>query len=666
MSFRRHIHQLLLEKDNRPKILKMGLSQEVADYLHQIHDKYSLWFADKLKKMPAFMSSRNQLQYIHNMQTAITGILDWIRNTPNIQINNYSWDQALSAEKEYHDGLKVSDLNLEENTIIKKYDDGFYWVDLESTSDNDEASAMGHCATTHKGETLYSLRAYNKATKNIEPFITISVSPDEGQWHQCKGKRNSKPKKEYYRYIADILIHKNIFRYKSEYDSGNDFGPRDFLEYVEENEDTIPNADEITNKIKEDLIDHSDFEKILTKYDFVHFDIQLDDDSDSGVYITPSFHTEIKRSYTDLPFELMELKNEDALSYFLNAIDVHMTNVEVEDTNDGISIRGDIEDSDNSFTLDEDGLNSFRQSCEYYKGLDNKFEIKSFIEDHLEKILILDGCIEDELGNFEEKVRDELGSDFTVVRDKKSLDLNITSDPITVNITKNQYASSSLFRSNYQEGVIIKSPKYIKEEPGYKPVQHADLMIYSLFWNFIKNNVLQIKSQNFRTVYNGTRREFSFKFHFDFDEQYDMNWQFSDLEKISTHRNMIKKSYNKFEDEVIIPFLENAEKIDLDNITTRIVSTYGHTLTLQAFNKGIYIGMITGVNRQKDNDELPDPKSLKENIKAYLEENNITGDYPPLDEEYVMHWLRTNIPHQMSFAGFMENYLGYRQGSKIR
>jgi hypothetical protein len=90
MNFRQHF-SLLLEKDNRPKILKMGLSQEVADYLHQIHDKYSLWLADKFNKMPGFVSSRDQIQWIRNREIAITGILDWIRNTPNIQINNYSW-----------------------------------------------------------------------------------------------------------------------------------------------------------------------------------------------------------------------------------------------------------------------------------------------------------------------------------------------------------------------------------------------------------------------------------------------------------------------------------------------------------------------------------------------------------------------------------------------
>ena len=53
--------QLLLEKDHRQKIIKIGLPTEVADYLHNLNDKYSLWFADKINKMPMFQMSRNKL-----------------------------------------------------------------------------------------------------------------------------------------------------------------------------------------------------------------------------------------------------------------------------------------------------------------------------------------------------------------------------------------------------------------------------------------------------------------------------------------------------------------------------------------------------------------------------------------------------------------------------
>lgn len=35
---------LILEKDHRENIKKIGIPEDVADYLHQLNDKYSIWF----------------------------------------------------------------------------------------------------------------------------------------------------------------------------------------------------------------------------------------------------------------------------------------------------------------------------------------------------------------------------------------------------------------------------------------------------------------------------------------------------------------------------------------------------------------------------------------------------------------------------------------------
>ena len=227
MTFK-EVYSILLEKDFRSKILALRMPQDVADYLHGMNDKYSFWFADQINKMPEYQAARNKEMFVHSLQTEMQGILDWIRGgVQNLSLKDYDWNTAIASADEYHKKLSVTNSERETNTILKEYPSGFYWVDLESQLDSCEASAMGHCGRTSKGDTLYSLRKYNIIEDNIESFITIAVSPDKGIWFQCKGRNNSKPKKEYYSYIADILVSKNILKFKTEHDSKNDFKPKD-------------------------------------------------------------------------------------------------------------------------------------------------------------------------------------------------------------------------------------------------------------------------------------------------------------------------------------------------------------------------------------------------------------------------------------------------------
>jgi hypothetical protein len=662
MNFKTFFNQIILEKDNRPKILKMGISQEVADYLHGIHDKYSLWFADKFNKMPGFVNARNQVQFVRNSQTQITGILDWIRNTPNIQINNFSWEQASEAEKQYHDSLQVSsDLNLETNKIIQKYDDGFYWVDLESCSDRSEASAMGHCATTSKGDTLYSLRAYNKATKNIEPFITISVSPGKGEWHQCKGKKNSKPKKQYWRYIADILIKNNIFKYVSEYDSGNDFGPHEFIEYVEENSNSIPDADEIVEKIKEGSVSYGDFVKILKEFspDFKYYEMRLDNDgdSDNSVYVLYSFGITISEEETNLPIHCLDLENKDAQKYFYDVIDAHLSDSTVKNTDESIAIYGNIED-DSSYSLDEEGLASFKGQCQYYSERNKDFDKEAFLEDHLPKILVLDGCMEHDLGDFIDKVEVDLSKIFKVRKHPKTLDVEITSGGIRSYIPKPSYSSDSILRRSGSNTLVFKSPKQLIDEAGFKYQRHADLLLYTVFWHFIKNNVLQIATDTFRTILDTDGKEFKFKFFYEWEnEKYNFEKEYDTLSLIENKFDNIASYFHKFETEVVTPFIMNKKPLDINAFIVKKdeLTDGGRKTILSVYDpEELYIGRI-----EADSDE--DRESINIEIAELAKRRDITGKYHKLNIDKVDKWLSDNIPHQMSFKGFFENYLNSKQ-----
>lgn len=655
MDFKQYYLQVLLEKDNRPKIIKMGIPQDVADYLHNLHDKYSLWFADKINKMPEYQNARQKLNFVHLLQTQMQGILDWIRNTPNILINNYTWEQALNAAQEYHDNLQVSELELEDNNILKKYDDGFYWVDLESTSDKCEANAMGHCATTGKGETLYSLRVYNKATKNIEPFITISVSPEKGQWHQCKGKKNSKPKKEYWKYIADILIQQNIFKYVSEYDSSNDFRPEEFISYLEENSDTIPNADEIIEKITENKIGHRDFEKILNKYNFKHYGIYLDDTDE--IYANYSFYLKIKFEDTDLPINCLDFKNKEAKDYFSNIIDVSISDLDTEEDEEGILIYVNVEDEENSFNSDEIGLSSFDGQCRYYQDKDEAFDYDEFLKEHLIKILTLDGCIENPIGDFEDAIKENLSDVFSIKTNPKTLDLQVSSTDIKTNMGRPDFASSSIFRKGqYYDSFIIKSPSELKAEPGYGEIINGDLMCYSMFWTFIKNNMLQIATPAMRISYDTARRTYKFKFFYEWeDEQVDYEKEYKILEKINDEYKTIEKYFNLFEENVVKPYLDAKEELSMDKITVTPVNShsYGYMQGIQIYYDDQYVA-TTSVKRNDEN--VVDKDALRTAIQQEIDRDGLTGNYKPLNTDAVKQWLIDHIPHQMTFKGFYETF----------
>ena len=75
MNYKEYL--LLLEKDHRKNIIKMGHSEEVADFLHNLNDKYSIWFADKINKMPEYQNSNNKLNFVIRLRDQMQSIIDY-------------------------------------------------------------------------------------------------------------------------------------------------------------------------------------------------------------------------------------------------------------------------------------------------------------------------------------------------------------------------------------------------------------------------------------------------------------------------------------------------------------------------------------------------------------------------------------------------------------
>lgn len=168
------------------------------------------------------------------------GIIDWVCSPLRDQSERIDWNNATYQELEnkqraWHEELKSRQSRIvEENgNIIKKYDDGFYWVDLESNCDEEEGGAMGHCGTTSV-DTLYSLRG-----PDMQPHVTVALTWDsddeDNSWvtvYQIKGKGNTKPVEKYHKYIVDLYMDDeiNIQTYKPEYEAWDDFNVFDLTD----------------------------------------------------------------------------------------------------------------------------------------------------------------------------------------------------------------------------------------------------------------------------------------------------------------------------------------------------------------------------------------------------------------------------------------------------
>lgn len=235
---------LLEEKDNRDKIMKVfGVNQKWADEFHSISPKQSIWVADTFinkmvseakvhngilgKRLPPDIRDFNDVKKwvvnLMNSDSSFLGkwaigysqyynaIFDWYRNvnTGSLNLKSYDFDQAKEASEEWHESLtsQKSENYIENNEIVIDYRDGngigYYWANLNSSYSKEESDRMGHCGNK-TDTTLFSLRKIDN-NGDGESFITLARQPD-GVVSEIHGKKNSKPKASYRKYIIDFLL----------------------------------------------------------------------------------------------------------------------------------------------------------------------------------------------------------------------------------------------------------------------------------------------------------------------------------------------------------------------------------------------------------------------------------------------------------------------------
>lgn len=152
-----------------------------------------------------------------NILNEFNQIRDWSLATNTI-VKNMTWEDAVNKAEEWHQSLKANGgkIGNEKGYVKFRYDDGYYWIDLQTCKDKDEADSMGHCGVVQDGNVLYSLR------KNKIPHITLEYNPKNKHIIQCRGRANSKPKEKYHTYIVDFIIRNLVTSVKTPTYRSND------------------------------------------------------------------------------------------------------------------------------------------------------------------------------------------------------------------------------------------------------------------------------------------------------------------------------------------------------------------------------------------------------------------------------------------------------------
>ena len=259
MNFKNLLSELLVEANKRDVLItKLGLSEKNADVISKICGPFSVFIANKIIDIvqKQIIKDRNRdftrqetVEYlnggytIQTSKTQLTTIMDWVRTGLNGNVKpyqNFTYDQLVQAAKKWHDELGVGngEINyVEEDEILLDYRDegiGFYWVNLNTNTSDEECDRMGHCGRTSSDNTIYSLREvkrFNEKYTINKSHLTAAIGNRDGIVYQMKGPKNSKPQEKFYPYIIDLLLKdEHIKGFGSEYNSNDDFSLGDLPE----------------------------------------------------------------------------------------------------------------------------------------------------------------------------------------------------------------------------------------------------------------------------------------------------------------------------------------------------------------------------------------------------------------------------------------------------
>lgn len=229
------VRNLITEASKKDVLInKIGLDPEIAEWFDRtcgglaviMFKKWMKRFLDTISQYQEGTTEKDVIVQINKLKNIpssdrqrIQSIMDWVRVGLNGRLNQYQnleFSELYDKSREWHDSLSLGqgDINyIEENTIVKDFrnenGEGFYWVDLNTNSSDEECNRMGHCGRTGSNNNLYSLRETKKLpggkfTLN-RSHLTASIGND-GILYQLKGPKNSKPQEEFHQYILPLFF----------------------------------------------------------------------------------------------------------------------------------------------------------------------------------------------------------------------------------------------------------------------------------------------------------------------------------------------------------------------------------------------------------------------------------------------------------------------------
>lgn len=256
-----NIDESIITEASKKDILinKVGLNEDNANYLVSTCGSLAVWMVNKIIELQLYnmrswvgfeeneltrevaidrINSGNLVNYYGQI---VTEVMDWIRVGLNGNVSEYK-DLSLRELKveadEWHQSLGVGggEINYKEKgEIVLDFrngsDEGFYWVNKGTNDCSEESKRMGHCGRTNSSNTIWSLRSNKKLKDGYyinTSHVTAAIGNNDGYVWQMKGQKNSKPKKEYHKYILPLfsLTGEDDYLIKGfgrEYNTRNDF-----------------------------------------------------------------------------------------------------------------------------------------------------------------------------------------------------------------------------------------------------------------------------------------------------------------------------------------------------------------------------------------------------------------------------------------------------------
>lgn len=273
-------------------INKFGLSPELSETLYELCGPLTIWMFNKLIEYQNYifrsygdkeLTKDDIIQRFNKHADIITrtwnpwivSVMDYIRvglNGNISEIKDKEFHELRTLAQNWHNSLEVGGGKInykEENPIVIDFGDGYYWADLETNDSREECDRMGHCGRTNSRNTIFSLRQNKKLPGDKysinKSVLTAAIDTNNGVLYQLKGPKNSKPSKEYFKYIIPLFSLKDeetgnylIKEIGREYGHENDFKISDlteneiikFIEYRPDlfSEENMTTIDEIITK----------------------------------------------------------------------------------------------------------------------------------------------------------------------------------------------------------------------------------------------------------------------------------------------------------------------------------------------------------------------------------------------------------------------------------